>query len=141
MRTIRTRIIAITVSSILISILLFGGIGILFGKMESDQSSVEKLDLICENQQKPLNAYLNDTDQYDVLGATSHSDTIGLELPSGKLVAIRLDNGEKLWEQTLASGEGRTEIDRVREATLAIANLGFFEYADGVDPDGVYRGF
>ncbi|WP_267221039.1 outer membrane protein assembly factor BamB [Dyella silvae] len=33
----------------------------------------------------------------------------------GKLVALRLDNGEKLWEQTLASGEGRTEIDRLSD--------------------------
>jgi outer membrane protein assembly factor BamB len=35
---------------------------------------------------------------------------------AGKLVALRLDNGEKLWEQTLASGEGRTEIDRLADA-------------------------
>jgi outer membrane protein assembly factor BamB len=38
----------------------------------------------------------------------------------GKLVALRLDNGEKLWEQTLASGEGRTEIDRLADADGAI---------------------
>ncbi|MFC5743310.1 outer membrane protein assembly factor BamB [Dyella tabacisoli] len=35
---------------------------------------------------------------------------------NGKLVAVRMDNGEKLWEQTLASGEGRTEIDRLNDA-------------------------
>ncbi|WP_266160122.1 outer membrane protein assembly factor BamB [Dyella silvatica] len=35
---------------------------------------------------------------------------------NGKLVALRMDNGEKLWEQTLASGEGRTEIDRLNDA-------------------------
>lgn len=39
---------------------------------------------------------------------------------SGKLVALRLDNGEKLWEQTLASGEGRTEIDRLADADGSI---------------------
>ncbi len=33
----------------------------------------------------------------------------------GKLVALRLDNGSKLWEQKLASGEGRTEIDRLND--------------------------
>ncbi|TCV93316.1 Beta-barrel assembly machine subunit BamB [Luteibacter rhizovicinus] len=38
----------------------------------------------------------------------------------GKLVALRLDNGEKLWEQTLSSGEGRTEIDRLSDADGAI---------------------
>ncbi|HEY4147165.1 outer membrane protein assembly factor BamB [Pinirhizobacter sp.] len=35
---------------------------------------------------------------------------------NGKLVALRMDNGEKLWEQGLSSGEGRTEIDRLNDA-------------------------
>lgn len=34
----------------------------------------------------------------------------------GRLVALRLDNGEKLWEQKLASGEGRTEIEQLDDA-------------------------
>jgi len=39
---------------------------------------------------------------------------------AGKLVALRQDNGEKLWEQKLASGEGRTEIDRLSDADGSI---------------------
>jgi outer membrane protein assembly factor BamB len=39
---------------------------------------------------------------------------------AGKLIAVRLDNGEKLWEQTLATGEGRTEIDRLNDADGAL---------------------
>ncbi|MET0331722.1 MAG: outer membrane protein assembly factor BamB [Dyella sp.] len=38
----------------------------------------------------------------------------------GKLIALREDNGEKLWEQTLASGDGRSEIDRLSDADGAI---------------------
>lgn len=38
----------------------------------------------------------------------------------GKLVALRLDNGTKLWEQKLSSGEGRTEIDRLNDVDGAI---------------------
>lgn len=38
----------------------------------------------------------------------------------GKLVALRMDNGSKLWEQKLASGEGRTEIDRLNDVDGAI---------------------
>jgi len=38
----------------------------------------------------------------------------------GKLVALRQDNGEKLWEQRLASGEGRTDIERLNDADGAI---------------------
>ena len=38
----------------------------------------------------------------------------------GKLVALRMDNGEKLWEQPLASGDGRTDIERLDDADGAI---------------------
>ena len=38
----------------------------------------------------------------------------------GKLVALRLDSGSKLWEQKLSSGEGRTEIDRLNDVDGAI---------------------
>mgnify|MGYP001035925913 CR=1 FL=1 len=38
----------------------------------------------------------------------------------GKLVALRQDNGSKLWEQRLASGEGRTEIDKLNDADGSI---------------------
>ncbi|WP_426703115.1 outer membrane protein assembly factor BamB [Rhodanobacter sp. Col0626] len=38
----------------------------------------------------------------------------------GKLIALRLDNGSKLWEQKLSSGEGRTEIDRLNDVDGAI---------------------
>jgi len=38
----------------------------------------------------------------------------------GKLVALRLDNGAKLWEQSMSSEEGRTEIERLNDADGAI---------------------
>lgn len=38
----------------------------------------------------------------------------------GKLVALRLDNGAKLWEQILASGGGRTDIERLSDADSAV---------------------
>ena len=38
----------------------------------------------------------------------------------GKLVALRQDNGSKLWEQRLSSGEGRTEIDKLNDADGSI---------------------
>ena len=65
-----------------------------------------------------LNAYLNDTDQYDVLGATSHSDRIGLELPSGKLVAIRphyrFADSEKTEMNIRINPGGSADIEVVR---------------------------
>ncbi|MDO1527273.1 outer membrane protein assembly factor BamB [Fulvimonas sp. R45] len=47
----------------------------------------------------------------------------------GKLVALREDNGEKLWEQKLASGEGRTDIDRLDDADGGILLDGSTLYA------------
>jgi outer membrane protein assembly factor BamB len=38
----------------------------------------------------------------------------------GKLIALRMDNGSKLWEQKLSSGEGRTEIDRLNDVDGSI---------------------
>ncbi|MGC1547966.1 MAG: outer membrane protein assembly factor BamB, partial [Rhodanobacter sp.] len=47
----------------------------------------------------------------------------------GKLIALRLDNGEKLWEQKLASGEGRTDIDRLNDADSTVLLDGDTLYA------------
>ncbi len=47
----------------------------------------------------------------------------------GKLVALRLDNGSKLWEQKLSGGEGRTEIDRLDDVDGAILLDGTTLYA------------
>ncbi|GLQ94915.1 outer membrane protein assembly factor BamB [Dyella acidisoli] len=47
----------------------------------------------------------------------------------GKLIALRQDNGDKLWEQKLASGEGRTDIDRMSDADGGIVLDGSTLYA------------
>ncbi|OOG55743.1 outer membrane protein assembly factor BamB [Rhodanobacter sp. B05] len=47
----------------------------------------------------------------------------------GLLVALRLDNGAKLWEQRLASGEGRTDIERLDDADGSILLDGSTLYA------------
>ena len=47
----------------------------------------------------------------------------------GKLVAVRLDNGEQLWDLPLATGEGRTEIQRLDDADAAVVFDGDTLYA------------
>lgn len=47
----------------------------------------------------------------------------------GKLIALRQDNGSKLWEQKLSSGEGRTEIDRLDDADGSVLLQGSTLYA------------
>ncbi|HEX7338705.1 MAG TPA: outer membrane protein assembly factor BamB [Rhodanobacteraceae bacterium] len=48
---------------------------------------------------------------------------------SGQLVALRLDNGDKLWNIPLASGEGRTDIDRLDDADGSVLLQGNVLYA------------
>lgn len=47
----------------------------------------------------------------------------------GHLVALRLDNGDKLWSIPLASGEGRTDIDRLDDADGSVILQGNTVYA------------
>ncbi|MEO6926788.1 MAG: outer membrane protein assembly factor BamB [Rhodanobacter sp.] len=47
----------------------------------------------------------------------------------GLLVALRLDNGTKLWEQRLASGEGRSDIERLDDADGGVTLDGSTLYA------------
>ena len=47
----------------------------------------------------------------------------------GKLIALREDNGAKLWEQKLASGTGRTDIERLDDADGSILLEGSTLYA------------
>ncbi|HKT29965.1 outer membrane protein assembly factor BamB [Dyella sp.] len=47
----------------------------------------------------------------------------------GKLMAVREDNGEKLWEQKLATGEGRTDIERMNDADGGVVLDGSTLYA------------
>jgi outer membrane protein assembly factor BamB len=54
---------------------------------------------------------------------------IFLGTADGKLVAVRLDNGEKLWDLPLANGEGRTEIQRLDDVDMGILFDGATLYA------------
>lgn len=47
----------------------------------------------------------------------------------GKLEAVRLDNGDKLWDLPLSNGEGRTEIDRLGDADGSVLINGNTLYA------------
>jgi outer membrane protein assembly factor BamB len=53
---------------------------------------------------------------------------------SGRVIAVRLIDGNELWAQTLSSGEGRTEIERLADVDGNLAYDGTALYAIG------YRG-
>ncbi|GAA0707040.1 outer membrane protein assembly factor BamB [Dokdonella soli] len=53
---------------------------------------------------------------------------------NGKVVAVRLDDGNELWAQSLSGGEGRTEVERLSDVDGNIVYDGAALYAAG------YRG-
>ena len=53
---------------------------------------------------------------------------------NGKIFALRANDGAALWEQTLSTGEGRTEIDRLQDADGPIVLV------DNVVYGSAYRG-
>ena len=59
MHSIQTRITALTVLAVLITALVFGGAAVWSSKLGSDRNSVEKLDLLCGDRKKTIDAYLN----------------------------------------------------------------------------------
>lgn len=63
MHSIRLKMTAVTIAAIMTSILALGGIGILTIGAESDRSSAEKMNLISENTQRKLDAYLESIEQ------------------------------------------------------------------------------
>lgn len=63
MRSIRTKITALTLAAVLISVLSFGVIGSYFTIQESNRMSAQTLNLICENRKDLLNEYLESIQQ------------------------------------------------------------------------------
>ena len=63
MHSIRVKIAFVTITAILVSMLSLGLIGVYTLRVESDRSSVEKLNLMSENAGKTLDAYLNSLQQ------------------------------------------------------------------------------
>ncbi|MBQ6343655.1 MAG: diguanylate cyclase [Anaerolineaceae bacterium] len=63
MHSIRVKVAFVTITAILVSMLSLGLIGVYTLRVESDRSSVEKLNLMSENAGKTLDAYLNSLQQ------------------------------------------------------------------------------
>ena len=62
------------------------------------------------------------------------NDTVYDGFDNGKVIAIRLADGAPLWQQTLATGEGRTEVERLADVDGSVVTSGGNLFAVG------YRG-
>lgn len=76
MHSIRLKITAMTIFAALTSILVMGSIGFLTLSRESDQASVEKMNLIGENLRQTLNAYFGSLQQSVEMGIHIAADSM-----------------------------------------------------------------
>ncbi|MBQ9429910.1 MAG: diguanylate cyclase [Clostridia bacterium] len=97
MRSIRTKITAMTSLAILVSILSFGILGVHFIRAESNRMSAQTLHLICENRKELMNEYLSSIRQ---------SVSIIARYATDSLDSVALAEGGVLG----AAGEGVAEI-------------------------------
>lgn len=81
MKSIRSKIAALTIAAVLISILAIGVISIISIKNEANQTATREMELICENQQESMDACLNSVEQ--IVDTVSRVATDDLSSGSG----------------------------------------------------------
>ena len=110
MHSLRFKITAVTIAAILTSILSLGLIGIFFVGIISNQSSVEKMNLLSENIQEKLDVYLNSLQQsVDMAINIANDSTTELE---AELISAAADSPEQMKKLNAFLKEHSTQIMR-----------------------------
>ncbi len=90
MPSIRTKISLITMIAILVSVLLTGGVGILFIRSEGERSSDQEMTLMCDAKRKNLNEYLKSIEQsVDIAARYATEEMSGDVLVAGGVVGVQ----------------------------------------------------
>lgn len=110
MHSIRFKIMAIMIAAILTTILVLGGMGIVNISKESDRSSVERMEMICDNLTQKLNSYYSSLQQ---------SVDMGIHLAEDSLSEL---------DMSLFS-TGRTEEEQQRLDTILTDHCAEIEHA------------
>lgn len=128
MRSIRTKITALTLAAILISVLSFGFIGIYFVIIESNRMSAQTLSLICENRKDALDEYLNSIEQSVGMIARYAVDSLdSIALTDGGALGASGDSVTELPGRTEAQ---RQALDRYFDGHLAFIESAFQSVAN-----------
>ena len=92
MRSIRTKISLITMVAIVVSVLLVGGVGILFLRNEGERGSDQEMTLLCDNKRKTLNEYMKSIEQsVDMVARYAEEELSGMELEEGGVLGAQGD--------------------------------------------------
>ena len=110
MHSLRFKITAVTTAAILTSILSLGLIGIFFVGIISNQSSVEKMNLLSENIQEKLDVYLNSLQQsVDMAINIANDSTTELE---AEMISAAADSPEQMEKLNTFLKEHSSQIMR-----------------------------
>ena len=123
MRSIRTKIISLTLIAILVSLLTIGAIGIFSIKRVAENSSDREMRLLNETNSRALNEYMNSIEQS--VSLVSRYAVEGLD-------SIRLMEGGVIGFQGDGSALDGREWDAPRQAVLDEYLAGFLAEVEGV---------
>lgn len=121
LQSIRTKISLITMAAIVVSVLLIGGVGVLFIRNEGETGSDREMALLCDNNRKKLNQYM--------MG-------IGQSVDMLTLYAVNELNSEALAESGVVGtqGYGEAMAGRNRQSEQQAALDAYMEqYAEKVE--------
>ena len=129
MHSIRTKLTALTIAAMLVSLLSIGSISIYTLKMEGDRHTEQSMNLICDNRRRTVNEYLNSVEQSVDMVTRYVSETLDIvELMSGGVIGMTGDgNGSHRddWnseQQLRLDAHLKEHLDMVRTVFLSVAN-------------------
>ena len=107
MHSIRTRIAALTIAAMLVSLLSIGGMSIYSVKLEGDRHTAQAMSLLCDNCRKTLNEYLNSVEQSVDMVTRYVSETLSsVDLMNGGVIGMS------------GAGETRSDWDTAQQKQL-----------------------
>ena len=109
MRSIRTKISLITMVAIVVSVLLIGGVGVLFIRNEGERGSDREMTLLCDAKRMILNEYLKSIEQsVDMVARYAMDELSGDALVEGGVVGVQgygaANTGLRDWESSRQRG-------------------------------------
>lgn len=144
MHSIRTKLTAITIISLLVSLLSIGSLGIFAVKTQGDRDAAQFMSLICDNCRKTLNAYLNSVEQSVDMVTRYVSETLNIEdLTSGGVIGASgegsvFPNGDEISVRQMEFDAHLFDhIEMVRTVFRSVANHtnGVIAYYYRINPE------
>ena len=115
MHSIRTKLTALMIAAMLVSLLSIGGMSVYSVKTEGDRHAAQTMSLVCDNSRRKINGYLNSVEQSVDMAARYVNETLNsADLMEGGVVGATGD-GWRLSRDDWDSPRQRVLDERLRE--------------------------